>query len=503
LQIICISRYSYSYGKKLAEELSSALNYECISREDLTNQATAYGIPVGKLETAIVKRQLITEELAIEIERFKAFITSAMCERAQYGGIVYHGRVGHMVLQGLHHILRVKVAANEEDRISMVMQRLSFTYRQAKDYIDQVDEDRCRYIRFFYNINCNDASLFDIVVNSTNLSIDDSVDALVNLTKLREFQSTIESRQKAEDLLLQAKCRLTLGEDERTRHAKVTVGAIKGDVSVVYLPTYEKQAESFPIVLEKVKGLKSLVCTMATTNILYIQEQFNPEVESFQHLVEIAGKWNASVELVRLVHEMKDEENTTEQKIIPLEIRGKEKNGGILDDTIEPDEQDKESYGIPETVNKLIQVGRAGTVRTIYGGIKPLAANLRFSRGYRLVVVGDVFLSSGSASQKRLKRDLISHLSDETRVPVISSADLKEEYLFGSKQMVKTIIFIFLSILIYYLIFSNQVEVLKFLSASGTSFKILVVAVIALFVPLVAFIISGFWHNIMKLVKLE
>ena len=503
MQIICISRYSYSYGKELAEKLASSLGYEHIAREDLTDQATAHGIPVGKLETAILKQQLITEELSIEIERFKAFITVAICERAKKGGVVYHGRMGHMVFQGLSNILRIRASADQADRINRVMQRMNLTSKLAKDYINQVDADRCRYTNFFYNVNCNEPSFFDLVINSTHLSIENSINALVNLAQLTKFQFTAASIQKIDNLLLQARCRLAIGEDERTRSAKVDVRAFQGNVSLTYLPPFEKQAELIPQILEKIEGLKSLVCTMAATNILYIQEKFNPEVESFEHLVEIAGKWNASVELVRLDHQLKEEGSISHERITATEVKSRETDGGILDDTIEPEENEKDSYGIPETINKLIQVGRAGAVNTIYGGIKPLAKKIKSSKGHCLVVVGDVYLSSGSAARKRLKRDLITMLSDQTRVPVINSDDLKEQYLFGTRQRVKTFVYACVSVLIYYLIFTNQDIILKFLSASDTELKILSAIVTVLFIPLTAYLIGGFWHNILKLVKLE
>jgi cytidylate kinase len=503
MQIICISCHSYGYGKDLAEKLASELGYDHIAREDLADQATTYGIPVGKLETAILKHQLITEELSIEIERFKAFITVEICKRAKRAGVVYHGRMGHMVLQGLPNVLRIRASSNEEERINRVMQRMNLNSKQAKNYIDQVDEDRCRYTKFFYNVDCNDPTLFDIVANSTNLSIDDSVISLINLTKLPEFQPTPESTQKIEDLLLQAQCRLAIAEDSRTRVVKVDVKAYQGNVSVTYLPAFVKQAEFIPQVLKNIENMRSLVCTMAATNILYIQERFNPDADTFNHLVEIAGKWNASVELVRLVHQLKDEKHLPLEKIDQTKILDKEKNGGILDDTLETDEDEKDKYGIPETINRLIQVGRAGAVNTIFGGVQPLANWVKGSKGNCLVVVGDVFLSSGSASQKRMKRDLISLLSDQSRVPVISSDDLKEQYLFGPKQRIKTVVFALISILIFYLVFTNQELILKFLTPSDTEFKIIAVLAIGISVPLAAYIIGNLWHNILKYVKLE
>ena len=503
MQIICISCHSYGYGKELAEKLASELGFDHIAREDLADQATARGIPVGKLETAILKHQLITEELAIEIERFKAFITAEVCKRALKNGVVYHGRMGHMVLQSLSSLIRIRATSNEEERIKRVMQRMNLNSKQAKNYIEQVDEDRCRYTKFFYNVNCNEPTLFDIIANSTHLSIDDSIAALVELTKLPEFQPTPESTQKIEDSLLQAQCRLAIAEDPRTRVAKVDVKAFNGNVSITYLPAFSKQAEFIPQALKNIENMRSLVCTMAATNILYIQERFNTEAETFNHLVEIAGKWNASVELVRLVHQTGEDNQLLSKELDQTKFSEREKNGGILDDTLESNEDEKDQYGIPETINRLIQVGRAGAINTIYGGVKPLADTVKVSKGNCLVVVGDVFLSSGAASRKRMKRDLISNLSDQSRVPVISSDDLKEQYLFGPKQMFKTFVFALLSILIFYLVFMNQEIILKFLTQTDTTFKILAAVVILLFIPFAAYIIGSFWHNLLKFVKLE
>lgn len=502
MQIICISRYSYGYGKELAEELAKALGYEHVSREELTDLAATKGIPVGKLETAILKQQLIKEEHTNEIERFKALITSEICKRAKKNGVVYHGRVGHKVLQGLPNVLRIRAVADEEERINRVIQSLKLSRKLAQEYIRQVDEDRCRYAHFFYNVDCNDPYLFDIIINSTDLPIEHSIDALVRVAKSPRFQFTPATEQILDDLLLQAQCRLALGDDKRTSSIKATIKAANSNLSVTYLPPFEKQAQLIPEVLEKIPGIRSLVCTMAATTIMCIQEKFNPETEPFTHLLEIAGKWNSAVELVRLDHIIK-EDISEEDKLTSSEISKRQIDGGILDDVPEYEEEEKDIYGMRRTINKLIQVGRAGATHSVFGGIKRLSRFVRDSQGYCLLVVGDVFLSSSSASQKRLKRELINILSDNSRVPVINSDDLKEKYLFGPKQIIKTVVYALLSALIYFLIFSNQEFILQFLSDSGTISKILAVAAIIVFVPVAAYVISGFSSNIMKLVKLE
>lgn len=501
MQIICISRFSYGYGKELAERLADKLGYLSVSREELIDKATAYGIPVGKLETAIVKRQLITEELGIEAERFRAFMTHSLLDYAIKGAIVYHGRGGHLVLPGLTHVLRIRAIANLEDRIKMVMQRMNLDRKSAKRYIDQVDEDRRKYSKFFYNVDCNDPSHYDIVVNAAHLAVDNSASALVHLAQLPEFQLTPALNQKIYDLLLESKCKLAIYGDERTSGIKVSVSVEKGNTSVTYMPKYGKKAESIPAVLEHIGGIKSLICTVASTNILYVQEKFNPEAESLKHLLEIAAKWNASIELVRLVQ---DNIATDSEEMISAGFENGRDHGGILDDSLPCDEEEEEKgCGVPETVDKLIQAGRAGGAQTIHGGIKSLTHKIKRERSYSLVVIGDVFLSHVSASRKRLKRDMISLLSDQANAPVINSDDLEEQYLFRPRQWISTICYALLGALMYFLVFSNQEAILNFLSQSDDWYKVLAVIAVTIFAPLAAYLIGEFSHNIMKFIKLE
>ena len=302
MQIICICRCSYWFGKELAEKLAANLGYQCIAREELTDKAAHYSIPIGKIETAIMKRKPISEDMAVYIDCYKALVTSEICEHALKGGIVYHGRACQGVLPGLSHVLTIRTIADMEQRINHVCQRMKLSRKQAKKYIEEVDEDRRRWVKFLYNFQWDDSSYYDIIVNSAHLSVDNTASALLSLSQLPEFQPTPVNTQKIQDLLLQSKCRLAIFEDDRTRTAKVTVAAEKGNVSVTYLPRFGKQAEFIPQILDKMEGIKSLICTVATTNILFVQERFNHEATSFNHLIEIAEKWNASIDLVRMVN---------------------------------------------------------------------------------------------------------------------------------------------------------------------------------------------------------
>ena len=82
MQLICISRGSQSRGEEFAKKLAAKLGYECLGREYLLEEATRLKIPVGKLETAIIKPHIFSESLALELEHYKALATYLLCQKA-------------------------------------------------------------------------------------------------------------------------------------------------------------------------------------------------------------------------------------------------------------------------------------------------------------------------------------------------------------------------------------------------------------------------------------
>lgn len=497
MQIICISRGSYGFGSALSERLADKLGYACVSREMITDKATDYGIPVGKIEIDILKNKPITEERAINIDLFKSFVTAELCEMSQKRGVVYHGRAGHLVLPGLTNVMRVRAIADPDKRIEMAMSKTNLDRKKAKQFLEQTDDDIRRWVRILYNEDWEDPALYDLTVNAHHMSAESAAHLLMGVAQLPEFQPNPASTHTMDDLLLAARCRLAIGHKEETAQAKVTVKAERGKVSVTYLPRQSKEAQSIPRVLEKVEGVKSFVCTVASTNILLLGEKFNAKAEHMDHLIDVAEKWNAAVELVHI----SDSDQGPVAQDAPA--MSQEDHGGILDDTADAPVL---AEGLEETMSRLVQVGRAGNSHTAHGGINGVIQNLPRSIDYSLIVVGQVFESKGAAKQ-RLKRDLVSRLSDKFSCPVLSADDLKSTYLFGPKQLVRLLISLGMSALLYLLVFGYQKPILHFVSAGqtgGTVYqKIAVATVIALFVPIVALVIGGFYHNFLKMIRLE
>ncbi len=517
MQVICISDGTHGGGRELAERLAEKLGCGWLSREELIEAAVGDGIQVGKLEMAMIKPLAFSEYLAIQKEHFRAFSTAYLCDRVADGRLVYHGRMGHLLLPGVSHVLRVRVVTDQERRIRTVMKSMGIERSKARKYIEQVDEDHRHWARSMYGISVDEPSNYDIVVNLEQLSVENAASAIVGISQLPDFQMTPASRRAMQDLNLGAKSRLALASDRRTFKASFKVRADAGVVTVTYLPQDSKLAPYIPDILRDVQGVSEVRSTMAMTNILWIQQQYQPQSDTYNKVVEISTKWNAAVELMRLVPEpLSGQEAPPIESLVETADYGPQHyNGGIEDDGPELSADDG---GVKSTLDQLASISRSGGGRTVYGDPQQIVDSLDRSVPYTLVVIGDVFLSKGHSARVRATRDLRTFLSDRIKAPVVTADELGSQYLFGKRDIISTTVYSALTFAIYYLVFSNQESILAFLAQSGwyeevakNSFlarfdwmpKLVVCLAVVLLVPIVAYSYGRVTSALLKLIKME
>jgi hypothetical protein len=503
MNIICISRGSFSIGKAFAESLAAKLGCACLGREELLELATRAGVAAGRLEMSCLKSRNLDERMLLEREHYQAFTTAALSERALAGPIVYHGRTGHLLLQGVPHVLRIRVVADLETRIKSVEERLGMTREKAKQYVAQVDEDRHRWVRTFYNLDWDTSSAYDFIVNLEHANVGNVAAAFCGVAQLPDFQETPFSRRALEDLLLAGRCRSALAEDDRTYHASFRVRAERGTVSVTYLPRHAEVAEVIPRVLEGVPGVEHILCTMASTRLLWIQERFDPKADAFKHLIEVAEKWDAAVELLRL--EARDEpalvERAAEEKTSSPSERAAA--GGVEEEGDEDPRAGGDDGGMAETFAELVKTGHAGGRITVRGRAAEVLTAIDRTASYSLVVVGETFLSKGKAARVRLARELGSTLHDQLRVPVIQAEEMKAQFLFGGKQLGSLLLFLGLTAVIYFYVFTHQGQVTGMMLWKGTSARVLAAGIVAVVTPLVAYFLGSAVHSLLKLIRME
>jgi cytidylate kinase len=500
MNIICVSRGSRTHGKKFAETLAAKLGYLCLGREDLFEEAVKRRIPIGKLETAIVMRRDTSEALSIELEHYKALATSLLCGKALENNIVYHGRIGHLLLPGVEHILKIRVVIDMESRISLVTDKLNIPLKKARQYIESVEDDRRSWVRRFYNVDWDLFTLYDMVLNLSHVSVPNAALAVCSMAQLPEFQPTPATAKVLQDLLVGSRCRLQLAEDERTRRLNVKVRAGGGTVHVTYPNGAVKGVEHIPEVIGGIEGVLEVVCTAAETNILWIQEAFEPEGPSYGSVMEIAAAWDAAVELVKFTPG--DVEGAAETASdSPVAVSSGWRETGIIDDEDRSYEDD--TSDIARLYARLISDGKAGRKLTLQGSRKTLVNAIDRAASYRLIILDGIFLDKGASTRKRLITEWSNVISDSLKTPVLTIDQIVSRYHFGPKQATKMVVSAVLAGLSVYSVFHFDRQILEFLSRPEMKWRIAATAAIALFVPFFAQVYSTVTSSVLKLFKFD
>jgi cytidylate kinase len=255
--IITISRGSYSRGKEIAEKLSEKLGYQCISREILLQASRDFDVPEVKLLQAIQDAPSVLDRLKHGKKKYIAFIRHAFLEQIQKDNVIYHGLAGQFFTSGLPNILKVRITADFNFRIKVVMKRENVSEEKARQILNKIDEERSKWSMFLYGIDTKSPDLYDIILHIDTITVNDAVEILYNYAKLPCFQTTSESQKKLKDMLIAAKAYSVIVKKFPEASVKCKDGVIL--ISVESSLSVEKVlAKKFSKLLKDIDGVKEV-----------------------------------------------------------------------------------------------------------------------------------------------------------------------------------------------------------------------------------------------------
>lgn len=252
-----------SGGKILAETLAERLSYRCVSREIIIKAADDYGVPEGKLFEAIQKSPSIFQKLSFERDRYLAYIQASLCEYAKDGNLIYHGNAGHFLLEGISHVLRVRLVADMPYRIKATIKQFKYSEKEAVKYIERVDKGRVKWTNFLYGKDWRSPELYDLVLNLERTDLDFVCEMITHAIRQPEFQVTEESSKAMNNLLTASRIRAAIAgiPNLRLDHLRVTA---ENDVVTIG---------------GRVKSQELLDAVMSTAGTVPGAKQVNNEIE--------------------------------------------------------------------------------------------------------------------------------------------------------------------------------------------------------------------------------
>ncbi|HXR66218.1 MAG TPA: cytidylate kinase-like family protein [Ktedonobacteraceae bacterium] len=206
MHAVTISREYGSGGGEVAARLAAALNWRLVDHEAVIQVARELSISVTDAEAQDEYAESLGMRLLNGLSLMQPPMSSSMHVIPLTDTQMYHetmrnviiralasdpvvlvGRGSQMLLKGRRDTLHVRVVAPLEQRIMYVMQREKLSRDNAQARIHYKDSGRDRYLSMQYRQHPSDPLLYDLVINTAVLGLDDAV-ALIQVALKQKAQ---------------------------------------------------------------------------------------------------------------------------------------------------------------------------------------------------------------------------------------------------------------------------------------------------------------------------
>ena len=232
MPIITLSRGFPAGCQAVAEAVAASLGCPHIGREILVEAATKLGVSPDLLSKKIEDTPSLWERLTRQRHDYIIALQAALAEHVVSGDLVYDSYAGHLLLKELPCVLRIRVVAPLETRIREAMQSESLSRELAEASVRRYDEVRGRWTKTIYGVDWSDPTLYHIVLNLEQLSVDVASACIVRVAQHPRFAISADLRTKLYDFLLVTRVRLALASSPATRGLAMEVSARDGRVVV-------------------------------------------------------------------------------------------------------------------------------------------------------------------------------------------------------------------------------------------------------------------------------
>ncbi len=200
--VLTISREFGSGGREIGQAVARDLGWTYVDREILLDDIGKDGSKWERWAQDLDEhRPTVWERYDWSFRGFAALLQLHMLEHAAQGGVVIMGRGGTFVLQGIPHVLRVRVSAPLDQRIERVVRREGVDRGTARWLCEKIDSERACFLHAVYGKPWDDPAQYDLVLAVPGQSVDAEVarvkEALAGLAASDEAREALRMRTSA------------------------------------------------------------------------------------------------------------------------------------------------------------------------------------------------------------------------------------------------------------------------------------------------------------------
>jgi len=257
MPILTISRQLGSLGNEISRGVAEKLNYEYVDKKRIEEALCAYGVLAPEVEKYDEKKPSFWNSFLLQKKRFLHSLEAVIYDFSRKGNAVIVGRGGQVLLRNLPGVLHVRIFAPFEVRLKRILAAEGGDEKRAIRFLNRSDRDSAGFLRSFFDVDWEDRSLYDLMINTEKLWTATAVELIVesiSSPEILEGGKTIGA--ELSDLALTQKVEVTLVKILGIGFENVTVGVKGGMVTLSGQIASEKLREDVLRAIKAIDGVR-------------------------------------------------------------------------------------------------------------------------------------------------------------------------------------------------------------------------------------------------------
>jgi cytidylate kinase len=260
MPLVAMTREMGSLGKDVAAGVAQRANRKVVYHEIIEPIANKMRLRKSHVERFLDGKAGLWEKLTTDKTALSIFTADETFKFLRDGstGVIRGWGAVHL-LRDVPHVIRVRVCAPLETRVKRMMERLETDNRETVEAEIQMSEEAHTAItKRHFGVNWRDPELYDLVLSTERLSVEECVDEIDGMMRRKCFQETPESLRLVDDLASEWSVRSALRRDERTAKTHITVECRDGTVFLLGVVDTQAEANAAAEVARGLEGVKAV-----------------------------------------------------------------------------------------------------------------------------------------------------------------------------------------------------------------------------------------------------
>jgi len=196
MAIVTISRELAALGDETAKEAARLLGYRYIDKRALEERIVACGVSLDKMAKYDERKPSFWASISQDRDEYLHYLKTAMLTEAAKGPCVIMGRGAVALLSGLPGVIPIFLVSPLETRIARVKSYFHCGEKRARIIIEQSDEDRAGFHRYFFEMDWKAPQNYYLTLNTSVLPPSQAAET-VKLLLSRVIDKSAETETEA------------------------------------------------------------------------------------------------------------------------------------------------------------------------------------------------------------------------------------------------------------------------------------------------------------------